>query len=627
MVVAVGDFNMAAMENKGLNIFNAKYVLARPETATDDDYEDIEGVIAHEYFHNWTGNRVTCRDWFQLTLKEGLTVFRDEQFTADTTSRAVKRIQDVTMLRTAQFAEDQSPTAHPIRPESYIEMNNFYTVTVYNKGAEVVRMMHTLLGADGFRRGMDTYFARHDGQAVTCDDFRAAMASGSGVDLEQFGRWYAQAGTPVLVAESRHDPQTRTLALTLRQQAPAAVDAAGWQPLHVPVAIGLLGADGRDLPLAPRDTDVRVRGTTALLELREPEHTWTFEGVAAPPVVSLLRDFSAPVKLQVERSDAELAFLMAHDADPVSRWDAAQQLADAAIGRAVRTPGLTRVLDDGFVAAFGDILRDDDLDGSIKALMLTLPDERVLGQAMDPIDVDGIHAARRRAMVELATQHADALRRAYEQHHPRGAYSIERAAIDGRRIANLALRYLVVGGVAGGVELALAQARTTDNMTDAQAALACLVDVEGDVREAPLGEFHAKWKHDPLVLDKWFALQAISSRADTIDRVLALVGHPDFGRTNPNRVRALLGSFSARNQVRFHGADGRGYALLADEILAIDATNPQLAARLVAAFAQWRRFDEGRREHMRSALARIVAHPKLSRDVYELASKNLGLPS
>ncbi|HWB81465.1 MAG TPA: aminopeptidase N [Nannocystaceae bacterium] len=625
MIVAVGDFNMGAMENKGLNVFNAKYVLARPETATDDDYEDIEGVIAHEYFHNWTGNRVTCRDWFQLTLKEGLTVFRDEQFTADMTSRAVKRIADVVTLRTAQFAEDQSPTAHPIRPESYIEMNNFYTVTVYNKGAEVVRMMHTLLGEAGFRRGMDLYFQRHDGQAVTCDDFRIALADANGADLAQFENWYLQAGTPIVEVDASHDAKAERYTLVLRQRAPVNADEGAWRPMHVPIAVGLLGPDGRDLPIAIASGPATVRGTTALVELRDAQTRVVFEHVAAPPVPSLLRNFSAPVKLRFERSTEELAFIMAHDADAFSRWDAAQTLGEATIAALVRerAAGRPLAIDERFIAAFGRLVVDPGLDGSLRALMMTLPDERVLAQHATVVDVDGIHDARQLVLGKLAAAHTNALRELYERERPRGAYDNSQRSIASRRARNAALRYLVAGGGADACELALAQFRTGDNMTDVQAALQSLVDCEGDVADAPLQEFYARWRHDALVLDKWFAAQAVSIRKDTLARVTALRNHPDFNLKNPNRVRALLGSFSVRNQVRFHERSGAGYRLLADAVLELDAINPQVAARLVGPFVQWRRLDDARSEAMRTELARIVARPQLSRDVFELASKAL----
>ncbi len=623
MIVAVSDFNMAAMENKGLNVFNAKYVLARPDTATDDDYEDIEGVIAHEYFHNWTGNRVTCRDWFQLTLKEGLTVFRDEQFTADMTSPAVKRIHDVTTLRTAQFAEDQSPTAHPIRPDSYIEMNNFYTVTVYNKGAEVVRMMHTLLGDAGFRRGMDLYISRHDGQAVTCDDFVAAMADAGPIDLRQFSRWYEQAGTPVVEVSTDHDAVAGRYTLGLRQRPPINAPA-GWQPMHVPIAVGLLGPDGTDLAPVLTHGEAIVRGTTAVLQLREPEQRFVFANVREPPTPSLLRGFSAPVKLRFDRTPEELAFLMAHDADAVSRWDAAQTLGEAIIATLVqdRAAGRELAIDDRFSAAFGRVIADPAIDGSLRALMMALPDERVVAQHAEVVDVDGIHEARQFVIRALAVQHRDALRELYQRHH--GApYSLERPAIDGRRAKNAALRYLVSTGDPDAVALARAQFDRSDSMTDVQASLQCLLDATAEAYAEPLDEFYLRWRHDPLVLDKWFAVQAASIRPDTLARVKELRAHPDFNLRNPNRVRALLGTFSVRNQVRFHDATGAGYRLLADAVLELDALNPQAAARLVGAFASWQRLQAPRREAMRAELARIVARQDLSKDVYELASKSL----
>jgi aminopeptidase N len=621
MIVAVSDFNMAAMENKGLNVFNAKYVLARPDTATDEDYEDIEAVIAHEYFHNWTGNRVTCRDWFQLTLKEGLTVFRDEQFTADMTSAAVKRIRDVRLLRTSQFAEDGSPTAHAIRPDSYIEMNNFYTVTVYNKGAEVVRMYQTLLGRDGFRRGMDLYFERHDGQAVTCDDFRAAMADANGVDLDQFGLWYAQHGTPIVEAEGAWESDTQQYRLTLRQRAPANLDASTYRPMHIPVAVGLVGRNGEDLAL--HVSGAKLRDRTAVLELREAEQTFTFERVAEAPVPSLLRHFSAPVKLAMPRTREQLAFLMAHDSDAFSRWDAAQTLATELLLEMCEAGTVT--LEGAFVDAFGRILDDPDLDGSLKALSLRLPDERLLGQEQAVVDVDGLFAAREAAVATLANAHRERFWAVYEQLHAETQpYRIDRVGIDGRRLKNLALGYLVASGDAEAIVRALEQFRRADNMTDAQSALGILADTMDPAADAALAEFYDKWRDDPLVIDKWFSVQALSSRPDTVDRVIALSEHRDFTLKNPNRARSLLGVFSARNQVRFNGVDGRGYALLADKILDLDRMNPQVAARLVGAFTHWRRFDEHRRNLMRTELQRIATTKKLSTDVYELTTKCLG---
>ncbi|MEM6997194.1 MAG: aminopeptidase N, partial [Myxococcota bacterium] len=627
MIVAVSDFNMAAMENKGLNIFNDKYVLARPQTATDDDYEDIEGVIAHEYFHNWTGNRITCRDWFQLTLKEGLTVFRDEQFTADMTSAAVKRIADVRTLRTAQFAEDGGPSRHPIRPDAYIEMNNFYTVTVYNKGAEVIRMIHTLLGPEGFRKGMDTYFERHDGQAVTCDDFVAAMVDGGGTDLQQFSRWYAQAGTPTVSAEGTFDAAAQTYTLTLRQEAPD--DAPKWQPVHMPIAVGLVGADGRDVALRPADAAaVTVRDTTAICEMTESSHRFVFEGVTGPVVPSLLRDFSAPVRLQAPHGPDDLAFLMGNDSDAFCRWDAAQIFAQTLLLGAVAAEADTPPVDPRFVEAWGRIIADETIDGSLKALMMTLPDERVLGQAMDVVDPEGLHRVREAAIRALADAHADALGSLWRSLAPSGAYAIEPAEIARRRLRNTCLRYLCAQSDAAArgeaVALAKTQMSDADNMTDVQSAFARLIDVGGQTRADAAAEFYERWHADPLVLDKWFSVQALGGQPDTLQHVVALCEHADFTLDNPNRARALLGVFAVRNQARFHDGSGGGYRLLADKVLEIDRRNPQVAARLVGAFNHWRRFDERRGAAMQAELSRIVATPGLSRDVGELATKALG---
>jgi len=627
MIVAVSDFNMGAMENKGLNVFNAKYVLARPDTATDDDYEDVEGVIGHEYFHNWTGNRVTCRDWFQLTLKEGLTVFRDEQFTADMTSAAVKRIRDVRVLRTAQFAQDASPTAHPIRPDEYIEMNNFYTVTVYNKGSEVIRMMHTLLGPEAFRKGMDLYFERHDGQAVTCDDFRAAMADAGDADLEQFGLWYSQSGTPRLRVSGAHDAQAKTYALTLEQLAPTAGGPPVYEPMHMPIATGLLAPDGSDMPLKLREEGVTVRGTTAVLELRQAKQTFTFEGVEQPPLPSVLRGFSAPVKLEQERSAAELALSMAHDADAFNRWDAAQTYASDLLLALTdaHASGAALVAEPSFLDAFGALLADPALDPSLAALSLVLPDERVLGQQQEVVDVDGLHAARSFLRRALAEAHAPRLWEVYRDLHSRTQpYQTGKDANGWRRLKNVALAYLVATEDEAAIRAARAQFDGADNMTDAQAALSLLVSLDHPARDEALAAFYDKWKAQPLVVDKWFAVQAVSDLPDTLERVEALKSHPDMKLTNPNRVRSLLGTFSVRNQVRFHAADGRGYSLLANTIIELDPLNPQVAARLTGAFMSWRRFDDTRKALMQDALRRIRETQGLSRDVFELTSKALG---
>ena len=622
MIVAVNDFNMGAMENKGLNIFNAKYVLARPDTATDDDYEAIATVIAHEYFHNWTGNRVTCRDWFQLTLKEGLTVLRDRLFSADIGSAAVTRIANVLQLRTSQFAEDRGPMAHPIRPESYIEMNNFYTTTVYEKGAEVIGMLRTLLGVAGFRRGMDLYFERHDGQAVTCDDFVAAMADANDRDLGQFSRWYSQVGTPIVRASGEYDAPSQRFTLTLEQAPPHGRDAA--EPLHIPVAVGLIAGDGASLPLR-LEAEANADGDTRVLELREPSQRFTFAHVPAAPAVSLLRGFSAPVELEYPRSDDELALLMAHDPDSFSRWDAGQELGrrvllrladDVAAGRSLE-------LDPRLVTACTRVLADPRLDGSLKALALTLPNERILGQHQEVVAVEALHTARQFAVRALARALRGPLLDTYTASAPRGGYTIARAEVDRRRLRNLALGYLVALGEPELVALASAQFESADNMTDSQEALSALIDHGGPARDAALADFYARWQGDPLVIDKWFMLQAVSSHPETLERVLALADHPDFSLGNPNRARSLLISFGGRNQFHFHHASGRGYALIADKVIALDSQNPHVAARLVGAFNPWKRFDPARQQAMRAQLERIAGQPGLSRSTGEIVGRAL----
>ncbi|MEE9386665.1 MAG: aminopeptidase N [Nannocystaceae bacterium] len=624
MIVAVSDFNMGAMENKGLNVFNTKYVLADPATATDDDYENIEAVIAHEYFHNWTGNRVTCRDWFQLTLKEGLTVFRDQSFTADLRSDPVKRILDVKTLRAVQFAEDAGPMRHPIRPESYIEMNNFYTVTVYNKGAEVVRMYRTLLGRDGFRKGMDTYFARHDGHAVTCDDFRAAMADANETDLRQFERWYDQAGTPILRAEGRYHPQSEIYELDLEQIGPQGEPLPEGRAWHVPIAMGLLDADGQDIPLR-LEGEVDASAGTRVLELRRARQTFRFTRVKDPPTPSLLRGFSAPVQLRSERSREDLAFLMRHDSDRFNRWDAGQTLATSVLlemAGQLRN-GVTAKLDPLFLSGFEALLDDTAAEGSWLALALTLPDEHVLGQAMDIVDVDNLHLAREAAQRELSELFGARLTRIYADNHD-ATYSSEKRAIDRRRLKNTALRYLTARGTSASIALAWNQFEAADNMSDSEAALAQLLDMDTPERDRALAVFYARWREVPLALDKWFSLQALPQRIHTVARVRTLLSHDDFNLSNPNRVRSLVQAFSTRNQVGFHSSDGAGYALLADVVVAVDAKNPQLAARLSTGLSQWRRFDGRRSKAMKTQLERIAARPQVSRDVFEIAGRALG---
>ena len=630
MIVAVNDFNMGAMENKGLNVFNSKFVLASPETATDDDYEGIESVIAHEYFHNWTGNRVTCRDWFQLTLKEGLTVYRDQRFSEDVGSAAVHRIEHVKMLRARQFSEDEGPMAHPIRPESYISIDNFYTATVYEKGAEVIRMYASLLGREGFRKGMDLYFERHDGQAVTCDDFRAAMADANGRDLDQFERWYLQAGTPRLRAEGAWDPAVGRYVLTLRQDYPETAfeipGAAERRPLHMPVAVGLLGQDGRALPIRlSEDPADRSSVGTRVLELRDAESRFVFEGLTEEPTPSILRDFSAPVRFEMEREPETLAFLMAHDTDAFNRWDAGQQLAMQILLALVSADGEdpSMPVDPAFVDSWGRVLGDTRLDGSMRALALGLPAERVIGQEMAVIRPDAIHAARELLGRELGRAHRDVLWTIYDELAPGGGHRQDGLEVDRRRLRNTILRVLLWTGEEEAIRIAWTQFEASDNMTDAQAAFAVLADQVHPRRDDVIEAFYARWRQDPLVVDKWFAIQAGSARTDTLARVRQLAEHPDFNAKNPNRVRSLVGAFCSGNQVRFHESTGESYRFLADWVLELDASNPQLASRMASIFNDWRRYDEDRQGLMQTQLDRIASSASPSKDVYEIVSRAL----
>jgi aminopeptidase N len=622
MIVAVDDFNMGAMENKGLNIFNSKYVLARPETATDSDFQAIEEVIGHEYFHNWTGNRVTCRDWFQLSLKEGLTVFRDQQFAADMTSRAVKRIEDVRVLRNVQFPEDAGPMAHPVRPASYVEINNFYTPTVYNKGAEVIRMIHTLLGTDGFREGLRLYLRRHDGQAVTCDDFVRAMADAGGIDLGQFRLWYSQAGTPQLTVEGAYDSDSRTYTLKVRQHTPATPDQERKEPYHIPLAMGLLGRDGQDLPLRMEEEKAATAGTRVLSLCRE-EETFCFVDVPETPVPSLLRGFSAPVRLRVDLDDRELAFLMARDSDAFNRWEAGQQLAVRVMRKLVEDfrQGKERVLPPVFVEAFGRTLNDAGADPALLALALTLPTETYLGEMMEVIDPEAIHEVREFIRRDLAGRLREDFRHIHVANAPTGPYSIE--PVGRRSLRNLCMAYLMTLEDRETLEICLEQFRTGDNMTDVIAALGCLVNRDAPERGEALETFYRRWREDPLVIDKWFTLQATSRLPGTLDEVKRLTGHPAFNIRNPNRVRSLIGAFAQGNPARFHDRNGAGYGFLADRVLEVNRLNPQVAARLVQPLTNWRRYEEGRRRLMQMELERIAAAPQLSRDVYEIVIKSL----
>ncbi len=627
-IVAVDDFNMGAMENKGLNVFNSKYVLARPDTATDDDYSAIEGVIAHEYFHNWTGNRVTCRDWFQLSLKEGLTVFRDQEFSSEVGSRAVKRIADVQGLRVMQFAEDAGPMAHPVRPDAYIEINNFYTSTVYNKGAEVVRMISTLLGAENFRAGTDLYFQRHDGQAVTCDDFVCAMEDASGVDLTQFRFWYSQAGTPRLRIARRYDAEEKTLTLDIEQECPSTPGQTRKQPMHIPLAMALLGSDGCEMPLRLEGENVAVETTTRVLELREQRHSFRFVGVEAEPVPSLLRGFSAPVLIEAAYDDADLAFLAAHDRDPFNRWDAGQQLALRRMLELVeeRRAGRRLTLPADLARAFGQTLSATDMDEALVAKALVLPSEAYVADHMSEVDVDGIYEVRAFLRMRLAEQTGEELLRRYRAGREKSAAGQQdqgAAAMARRALTNVCLAYLSRVDGAEASALAYRQFLTADNMTDSMAALAVLSHLDCPERQTALDAFYARWRSDPLVVDKWLSVQATSELRETLDKVNALTGHEAFDIRNPNKVRALLGGFCGANAVRFHDRSGAGYRFLADQVLVLDSMNPQVAARMIGTVSRWRRYDPQRRALLGSELRRVAAHPSLSRDVYEVVSKSL----
>jgi aminopeptidase N len=610
-IAAVSDFNMGAMENKGLNVFNTKYVLARPETATDGDYQGIETVIAHEYFHNWTGDRVTCRDWFQLSLKEGLTVYRDQEFSADQGSRVVKRIGDVRGLRAAQFREDAGPLAHPVQPDHYIAIDNFYTATIYNKGAEVIRMMATIIGRENFRRGMDLYFERHDNQAVTIDDFAQAMQDASGVDLTQFKRWYHQAGTPEVTVSDSYDPASRRYTLTLTQRTPPTPGQPDKQPLVIPIVMGLLDADGKE----------RVSRT---LMLTEAEQSFAFDDLPGPPVPSLLRGFSAPVRLNgVTR--AQLRFLAAHDTDPFVRWESGQQYATHLLLEmsAAWRRGEMPALEQGVVDALAATLRGADADPAFAAEALVLPGEAFLADQMEVADVDAIHAVRDAARAAIGRALHAELRATYDRLTDRGDYRIDGAAIGRRSLRNACLGYLAANGDADGIALAKAQFDAAQNMTDVLAALAVLSANDCPERQAALDAFHARWHKDDLVLDKWFAIQAMSPLPGTPDAVRALARHADFDLKNPNRVRALVSSFSSGNQVRFHDSSGSGYGFLADTIIQLDPMNSQVAARLVPPLGQWRRMGPARRALMQQELQRILDAQGLSKGTFEMASRSI----
>jgi aminopeptidase N len=606
-IVAVSDFNMGAMENKSLNIFNSAYVLADQETATDADFDNISRVVAHEYFHNWSGDRVTCRDWFQLSLKEGFTVFRDQSFSADIGSPAVKRIEDVRVLRAVQFPEDQGPLAHAVRPDSYIEISNFYTATVYNKGAELIRMMHTVLGPEKFRKGTDLYFERHDGEAATCDDFVKALEDGSGVDLTPFKIWYSQAGTPKVRARIEHDAAAGTATLHLDQHEDPTPGQPVKQPMPIPLRTALIGeASGSEI--APE----------RLIVLDQPRQSVTFENVGETPLLSINRDFSAPVIVEAERRPGELERLAQTDSDPFARYEAMQELIMADLVAGTRGDAGDS---EPVVAALGATLKSNALDPAFKAEAILIPSESLIADRMDVVDPDAIHASRERLRAAIAGELGDTLLAAHRSDGVEG-HDLSPRAKGIRRLRTIALGLLAAGDEGAAAALAKTQFDRADNMTDRQGALGVLVSLDAPERQAALDSFYERFHGDPLVLDKWFALQAAAQRGDTVDRVEALARHPDFTMANPNRLRALAGNFGA-NHWAFHSPDGRGYAFLTEMILAADALNPQVAARLVPPFGRWRRFEAKRAELMRQSLEKIVAKPGLSKDVFEQASKSL----
>ncbi|HWU65615.1 MAG TPA: aminopeptidase N [Methylophilus sp.] len=610
-IVAVSDFNMGAMENTSLNIFNTALVLAHQETATDSDFMSVEGVIGHEYFHNWTGNRVTCRDWFQLSLKEGFTVFRDQEFSSDMNSRAVQRIDDVNGLRRLQFPEDGSPLAHSVQPDQFIEISNFYTKTIYEKGAELIRMQHTLLGAETFRKATDLYFKRYDGHAVTCDDFVQCMADASGRDLSQFFRWYKQAGTPTLQVSSQYDAAQQSYTLAFKQSQPDTPEQTDKQPLHIPVAIGLLDANGKEiLP-------------TRVLEVTAREQTFTFTGITAKPVPSILRGFSAPVKLETDLSDDDLRLLQVHDTDGFNKWEAGQTLALRTIQRVMADPQADI---SQFVADVGTLIAQGLSGQGDKALLahaLSLPMIGVIGQYLPVIDPAAIDAARSSILTQIKRAHKDTLAALYDANGNPGEFSITTEAMGRRALQAAVLEILTSTNGTGCAARAKAHYDAADNMTDRVTALASLSDSSQPQRAEVLADFYNRFKGYPLVVDKWFSLQAIANRAQIFDDLAMLRQHPDFNIKNPNRVRSLYSAFAINNPVKFHDPSGKGYAFLRDAIIELNTINPQIAARLVTPLREWKRYTPALQAQMKAALEAILATPDLSGDVFEVVSKSL----
>ncbi|APC95139.1 aminopeptidase N [Francisella tularensis subsp. novicida] len=603
MIVAVPDFNAGAMENKGLNIFNTKYIMASNKTATDKDFELVQSVVGHEYFHNWTGDRVTCRDWFQLSLKEGLTVFRDQEFTSDLNSRDVKRIDDVRIIRSAQFAEDASPMSHPIRPESYIEMNNFYTVTVYNKGAEIIRMIHTLLGEEGFQKGMKLYFERHDGQAVTCDDFVNAMADANNRDFSLFKRWYAQSGTPNIKVSENYDASSQTYSLTLEQTTLPTADQKEKQALHIPVKMGLINPEGKNI-------------AEQVIELKEQKQTYTFENIAAKPVASLFRDFSAPVKVEHKRSEKDLLHIVKYDNNAFNRWDSLQQIATNIILN-------NADVNDEFLNAFKSILHDKDLDKALISNALFIPTESTIAEAMRVIMVDDIVLSRKNVVNQLADKLKDDWLAVYQQCNDNKPYSLSAEQIAKRKLKGVCLSYLMnANDQSQGTELAQQLFDNADNMTDQQIAFTELLKSNHkQVRDNAINEFYNRWKHEDLVVNKWLLSQAQISHKSALDIVKSLVNHPAYNAKNPNKVYSLIGGFGA-NFSQYHRKDGLGYAFMADTVLELDKFNHQVAARMARNLMSWKRYDADRQAMMKNALEKIKASNP-SKNVFEIVSKSL----
>lgn len=618
MIVAVDDFNMGAMENKGLNIFNSKYVLAKPETATDADYDSIEGVVAHEYFHNWSGNRVTCRDWFQLSLKEGFTVFRDQEFSADMRSRGVHRIQDADVMRTHQFPEDAGPLAHPVRPPSYQEINNFYTLTVYNKGAEVVRMLYHLVGAEGFRRGTDRYFDAFDGCAVTTDDFVAVMESENQIDLEQFKRWYDQAGTPLLELDQHYDDDARRFSLEVRQSCPPTPGQPDKEPFHLPLAVALLDTDGEYLALDS------TGAKQSILQIRKPKETFVFENIPSPPVLSALRGFSAPVKVDIDYTDDELYFLVVHDTDPFSRWQAAQGISTRLILGLVSCyqNGESLEIDQRYLDAVRSLLEANEDDLALLGRLLQLPSEAYVGEHLEVIDPEAVHFSISYLKKVLAQALWDTLLSVYRKYNGL-AYQTSNESVGQRSLKNTCLDYLLATDQVSARRIGREQFVSADNMTDTMAALSALNESAGTERETSLAEFHDQWKHDNLVMDKWLGLHAASRLPGTLDQVRLLTTHESFNLHNPNKVRALVGSFAHANALRFHDPSGAGYRFVSNYVVELDKLNPQVASRLATSFNRWRRYDRRRQGLMQTELQRMLNEPDLSNDVTEIVSKAL----